>query len=74
MQVYKNEEDLAVSLAKESKQVLSVIHTIGIKNNRRQENAKISNRHYHIQDIKYVQHKNVNMTWDYRNFTRNHRW
>ena len=74
MQVHENEEDQAVSLSKESKRMLLLLSTRDTNNNKRQENAKISNRHYHIQDIKYVQHKNVNMTWDYRNFTRNHRW
>ena len=34
------------------------------------ENSKYSNHNYHVQDIKYVQHKNVNMTWDYRKFPR----
>ena len=32
--------------------------------------CQFSNRHYHIQDIKYVQHKNINMTWDSWNFPR----
>ena len=46
-----------------------MIHTRDKKNNKRQENDKRSNRHYHIQDIKDSQHKNVNTTWDYRKFT-----
>ena len=28
------------------------------------------NCRYHIQDIKYVQHKNVKTTWGYRKFPR----
>ena len=32
--------------------------------------SSFSNRHYHIQDIKYVQHENVNMTWYYWKFPR----
>ena len=31
---------------------------------------KVSNRHYQIQGIKDVQHKNVNVTWDYWKFPR----
>ena len=45
-----------------------LLHTIDTNNNKRQENDKLYNRHYHIQDIKDVQHKNVNMPWDYRKF------
>ena len=70
MQVHENEEDQAVSLSKESKRMLLLLSTRDTNNNKRQENAKISNRHYHIQDIKYVQHKNINMTWDYHKFPR----
>ena len=38
------------------------------KNNKRQETFKFFNRHYHIQDIKYAQHKNVNISWGYQRF------
>ena len=34
------------------------------------KNYKYSNHYYHIQDIKDVQHKNINVTWDNRNFPR----
>ena len=40
--------------------MLSSIYTIDTKNNKRQENS----------DIQHVQHKNINMTWDYLNFPR----
>ena len=30
----------------------------------------IYNRKYHIQDIKDLQHKNINVSWDYPNFPR----
>ena len=70
MQVNENEEDKPVSLPKEAKRVLSLLHIRYANNNKHQENAKFSNCHYHIQDIKYVQHKNINMTWDYRKFPR----
>ena len=70
MKVNENEEDQAASLAKESKRDLSLIHIRYTKNNKHQENAKFSNLNYHIQDIKYVQHKNVNMYWDYCKFPR----
>ena len=69
MQVHKNEEDQALSLVIYSKRVLSLIHNRDKKNNKRQENSNFSNHHYHIQDIKYVQHKNVKMTWYYCNFS-----
>ena len=46
--------------------MLSLIQTIDTNNNKQQENAKFSNRTYRIQDMKYVQHKNVDMTWDYQ--------
>ena len=46
------------------------MNTRDTNNNKPQENDKISNRHYHIQDIKYVQHKNVNVTWYYWKFPR----
>ena len=48
--------------------MLLFLHTRDKNNNKQQENAKISNRHYHIQDIKDVQHKNINMTWYYQKF------
>ena len=50
--------------------MLSLLHTIYKKKNKRQENVNISNRRYYIQDIKYVKHKNINMTWYYQNFPR----
>ena len=50
--------------------MLSLLHTRYTKNNKRKENTNFPNRHYHIQDIKYVKNKNVNMTWDYWNFPR----
>ena len=37
--------------------MLSLLHTIYTKNNKQQENSKLSDRNYHIQDMKYVQHK-----------------
>ena len=64
MQVNENKEYQAVSLSKEGECVLSLPHTRDKNNNKQQENAKISNHHYHFQDIKDVQHKNVNATWD----------
>ena len=45
---------------------LSLLHTRYTKNNKLEENAKFSNHHYHIQYIIDVQHKNVNMSWDYQ--------
>ena len=57
-------------MAKEAKHVVFLLCTINIKNNDQQESAKISNCHYHIQDIKDVQHKNVNMNWGYLKFPR----
>ena len=48
--------------------MLSFLYNRDTKNNKRQENAKMYNRHYHIKDIKYVQHKNINTTWDYWKF------
>ena len=71
MQVHENEEDRAVSLSKEAKHVLSFINNRDTRNNKWQENSKYPNRQYHIQDIKNVQHKNLNVTWYYRKFTRN---
>ena len=50
--------------------MLSLLHNRYTKNNKRQGKTKISNRHYQIQYIKDMQHKNVNMTWYYRNFPR----
>ena len=37
--------------------MLLLLCTRDTKNNKRQEDAKFFNYHYHIQDIKYVQHK-----------------
>ena len=50
--------------------MLLLLHTRDTNNNKRQENTKNSNRNYHIQYIKYVQHKNLNTSWDYQNFPR----
>ena len=55
MQVHENEEDQAASLTKETKRVLSLIHTRYKNNNKIQEDAEISNLPYHFQGIKYVQ-------------------
>ena len=60
-QVYENEEHQAVILTKEDKLVLSLLYTRYIKSNKQQEFFKFSHRHYHIQDINDLQHKNVNM-------------
>ena len=49
--------------------VLSFLHNRDTKNNKLQETAKFSTRNYHIQEIKKVQHKNINMYWDYMKFT-----
>ena len=70
MQVHEKKGDQALSVAKEAKQLLWLLHTIDKKSNKKQENYKFSNFQYHIQEIKDVQHKNVNMTWDYRKFHR----
>ena len=51
MQVNENEEDKPVSLSKEAKSVLSLLHIRDANNNKHQENANFSNCHYHIQDI-----------------------
>ena len=48
--------------------MLSFFHTRYTNNNKQQVNVNLSNRNYHIQDIKNVQHKNVYITWDYRKF------
>ena len=50
--------------------MLSLLHTRDSWNNKQQENSKFPNRHYHNKDIKYVQHKNLNITWYYWNFSR----
>ena len=52
MQIHENEEYQAVTLAKESKHVLSLIHNRDTNNNKRQENSNFSNPNYHIQDKK----------------------
>ena len=44
--------------------MLSLLHIGDTNNNKRKENFKFHNLHYHIQYIKDVQHKNINMTWD----------
>ena len=62
MQVHEKKGDQALSVAKEAKQLLWLLHTIDKKSNKKQENYKFSNFQYHIQEIKDVQHKNVNMT------------
>ena len=61
MQVHENEEYQAASSSKESKCFLSLLHTRDTKYNKRKENAKLSNRYYHIQYVNYVQHKKTNM-------------
>ena len=71
MQVHENQEYQVLILAKEAKRVLSLLHTRDKKNNKQQLKGKFSNHHYHIQDVKYVQHKNINMTWDFWRFPRN---
>ena len=68
MQVHENEEDQAVSLSKETKYVLYLLHTRDKNNIKFQGNYKISNCRYHIKDIKYMQHKKVDMSWYYRKF------
>ena len=50
--------------------MLLLLHNIDTKNNKQQENSKAFNCRYHIQDIKYVQHKNVNIAWEYWIFPR----
>ena len=50
MQVHESGEDQAVSLTKEAKRILSLLHTRD-KKTKKQENGKFSNHHYHIQDI-----------------------
>ena len=73
MQVHENEEYQAVSFAKEAKRALSFLRTRDRKNNKQQGNSKFYNRHHHIQNRKYVQNKNFNMTWDYiRSFLGTH--
>ena len=62
MQIYKNEEDQYIGLAKKSRCVLSLIHTRDTKNNNHQGNSKFSNHNYQIQDIKDSQHKHISMT------------
>ena len=47
-----------------------MLYTRNTKKNKRQENSKICNLHYHNQYIKYVQHKNVKMSGDYWKFRR----
>ena len=55
MQVHESEEDQAISLSKESKIVLSLIHNIDTKN-KNDKKPKISNRCCVMVNIKYVQH------------------
>ena len=47
-----------------------LLHTIYRNINKQQGNANFFNRHYHNQYIKYVQHKNVKITWYYWKFPR----
>ena len=47
-----------------------MLHTRDTNNNKCQKIAKFSNQHYHIQDIKNVQHKNSNISWYHRKFPR----
>ena len=68
MQVNEHEEYKSISLAKESKRVLSLIHTRDTNSNKLQDNTKFSNCHYHIQYINDVQHKSIKMTCNYQNF------
>ena len=65
----KNEEDKSVRLLSEYWHILYLPNTRDTKNNKRQEKYKFSTCHYHIQDIKDVQHKNFSMSWDYSNFS-----
>ena len=51
--------------------MLLLLNIIDTKNKKIKENGNISNQSYHIQDIKDVQHKNINMSWDYWKFPRN---
>ena len=66
--VHENEEDQTTSLSKEAEFVLYIFNTRYINNNELQESTKFSNRHYHIQHIKDMQHKNFNISWDYWKF------
>ena len=65
MKVIENEEYQSASLSKEDKRDLSLIHIRDTKNKKHQEKANFSHRNYHIKDIKYMQDKNVNISWDY---------
>ena len=65
MQVHENKEKQSVSLAKGSEPALSLFHTRYIKNNKKKLSSQPS---LYIQDMKYVQHKNVNMSWYYWKF------
>ena len=62
MQVHEDEKVQALSITINDKRVLSLIHARYTKKIQWQENAKLFNCYYQIQDIKYVQHENVNMT------------
>ena len=65
---YENKVDQAISLSKEANCVLSLLRNWDTKSNKCQENDMYSTHHYHIQDIKDVYYKNVNMYWDYWKF------
>ena len=45
-----------------------MINTRDAKSNKLQKHFKYFSCRYYIQDIKHVQHKNVNMSWDYWKF------
>ena len=47
-----------------------MLNTRDTQINKRQENTKFSNRNCHIQDIKYVKYKNIDMNGDYWKFPR----
>ena len=68
MQVHESGEDQDVSLTKEAKRILSLLRTRDLKKKIRKwkvfQPSLSHSRH------KYVQHKNVNMSWDYWKFPR----
>ena len=62
--------NLVSSQLSSSSHLLIVTHTRYTNNNKQQENEKFSDRSYHVQDIQDMKHKNINMSWDYRKFSR----
>ena len=62
IQVHERGEDKSVSLSKQDQHVLYFLHNRYSKNNKLQENDYFPTHHYHIQYIKYVQHKKINMS------------